>query len=80
MLNLKVNSLKGVVFEGDVEAVTSYNNKGKFDILPGHARFISIIGKEIVIYLDKDKNKKKYRLGEAVLRCADNKINVYLDV
>ena len=41
--HLVVRSREGVVYNGDVTALTSKNEEGKFDILAEHANFISLI-------------------------------------
>ena len=44
-----------VFYEGDAKMVSAANPVGKFDILPGHADFFSIlIPSEVTIETDKD--------------------------
>ena len=39
-----------VLFEGEVKAFSSFNERGTFDILYSHANFISLIRKNCVIH------------------------------
>jgi F0F1-type ATP synthase epsilon subunit len=47
--NLLVKSREGTLFDGVVASVSSYNKKGKFDVLPQHANFISLIKNKLII-------------------------------
>ena len=40
---LLVKSREGILYQGEVESMTSFNEKGEFDILSRHANFISLI-------------------------------------
>lgn len=48
-LNVKILSPTQTIFEGEVLSVSSVNSTGKFDILPYHANFITLISKNPVI-------------------------------
>jgi len=78
-LSIIVKSRDGIVFEGKAKSVTSNNEKGRFDILPNHANFITIINKELII--ERSKAKKEYiDVENGVLKVADNKIEVFLGI
>lgn len=64
-------------FEGEAEAVSSQNQLGKFDILPGHANFITFIFKNLTIHL-KNKEKKFFEFERGVLEVSKNKVNIFL--
>ncbi len=64
-------------FEGQAEAVSSQNKLGKFDILPGHANFITLIFKNLVIHTP-DKKKITYQFERGVLETSENKVKVFL--
>jgi len=56
LLNVRVFWLpvsKEVFFEGEAESVSSENQLGKFDVLPQHANFISLIFNEVIIVTPK---------------------------
>ena len=40
---LKVLSREGPIYDGEATSISSYNEKGLFDVLAHHANFIAII-------------------------------------
>jgi F0F1-type ATP synthase epsilon subunit len=77
--HLKVQSRDALLFEGDVNSVTSFNEEGKFDILAQHARFISLINKGLSI-VDANGQKKDINFDNALLRVKDDLVEVYVGV
>jgi len=78
-LHLTVHSRESVIFDGKIVSLTSYNDKGKFDITLNHANFISLVQKSLIIELDGG-GKREIRIDNGILRVVDNKINVYLGI
>ncbi|MHA2426602.1 MAG: hypothetical protein ACXADB_00980 [Candidatus Hermodarchaeia archaeon] len=76
---LKVRSREGVVYEGDVTSISSFNEKGKFDVLAQHTNFITLIQKKLIIR-DIKGTQKEIEVGNALLRVKDNTVEVYLGV
>jgi len=64
-------------FRGVAEAVSSQNKLGKFDILPEHTNFITLIFSDLAIYTP-DKKKTTYQFERGVLEISENKVNVFL--
>jgi len=64
-------------FRGMAEAVSSQNKLGKFDILPGHTNFITIILDNLTIYTS-NKRKITYQFERGVLEVSENKVNIFL--
>ena len=77
--HLLVRSRQGVLYEGEVSSISSYNEDGIFDILPEHANFISLIQKSLVIR-DLVNNVREFNVTTALLRNRNNKVEVYLGV
>lgn len=66
-------------FEGKVQSITAFNDKGEMDILPMHTNFVSIIKQYII--LDKGlPSEKKFDLDSGVLSVQDGKVDVYVGV
>lgn len=63
-------------FEGDIFAISSYNDKGLFDILPFHENFISLIKDKIILH-DKGM-QKEMKINNGLLKINGNKVNIYL--
>lgn len=79
LFHLKIVSKEGTLFDGDIKSLTSYNDKGKFDILGLHANFISIIYKKITI-IDKNGGSKDMDIDKALLRNKENNLEIYLGI
>jgi len=68
---------KEVFYEGEALSVSSKNQLGKFDILPKHTNFITLIFDELSIVTLKGE-KITYRFKRGVLEVRKNKVNIYL--
>lgn len=77
LLNLVVRNKQGILYNDKVEAVSSKNDKGIFDILPEHQNFISIIKDNIIIHKKINENQE-IKLENGVLRVYENKVNIYI--
>ena len=78
-LDLTVMSKTGVLFSGEVRAITAQNQRGAFDILPDHENFISIINEDMhVIHMDGKKQLIPVRYG--LLKVSRNHVQVFLDL
>lgn len=78
-MNIEVRKREGLVFSGLVRAVSSYNEKGPFDVLPYHTNFISIIREEVVLY-KTDGTEEKIPVDVGVLLVRENNAEAYLGV
>ena len=76
---LVVRQRDKVVFEGEVKAFSSINERGNFDILYSHANFISIIKKNYAIH-NIDGTKSEIEIDEGIVRAYGNKVTVYLGI
>jgi len=68
-----------ILYEGVAAAITSYNEKGKFDIIPMHTNFISIVMDKVVIH-EKDGKEAEISCDHGVLKVYMNHVNVFLGV
>ena len=66
-------------FKGKAEAITSENRVGEFDILPGHANFISLIFNSLTIQTTSEE-EKTFEFSRGVLEVTSNKVRVFLEV
>jgi F0F1-type ATP synthase epsilon subunit len=76
-LQVMILSPEKLLYQGPALALTSYNEKGKFDILPQHTNFITLIKDRLSVQFDKDK-VQGFLLDKGVIRCVDNKVKVYV--
>lgn len=77
-IKLTVRSPEAILFTGEAKALSSYNIRGLFDVLPLHENFISIIQKEVVVHLDKED--KSFPVEYGILKVTSNEIVVLLGV
>jgi F0F1-type ATP synthase epsilon subunit len=78
-IKIKVRNTQEIVFEGEVDRVTSYNEVGTFDVFPMHANFISIIKNGLALY-QKRKNIKEVKFGQAVIKVKQDVVNIFLGI
>lgn len=78
-LNVKVRDAQNIIFDGDVERISSYNEVGPFDLYPMHANFISIIWKELALYHNKEKIKE-IKFEQAVMKVKKDVVHIFLGI
>jgi len=76
-IHIKVRNTEGVLFEGDVDRITSYNEIGQFDIYPMHANFISIIKKGLILFRHHQK-LQDIKFDQAVLKIKKDNAGIFL--
>jgi F0F1-type ATP synthase epsilon subunit len=76
---VKISNADKLLYEGNAIAVSSYNEKGPFDILPMHANFISIIKDELVVHQSKGKSQEM-KIGSGIMKAVENKVLVFLGI
>ncbi|OGM15210.1 hypothetical protein A2V56_04290 [Candidatus Woesebacteria bacterium RBG_19FT_COMBO_42_9] len=78
-LYLKVRNRELLIFDGPVKSVTSFNDKGFFDVLPQHANFISLI-RRLLAFRDTGDQKREIKFDSAIMRVYRENIDVYLGI
>ena len=76
---VKIRDTENIVFEGEVERISSYNEVGPFDIYPMHANFISIVRQELVLYNNNQK-VKELKFEQAVMKVKQDSANIFLGI
>ena len=76
-ISVTIYDLEAIVYKGKIKALTSVNEKGKFDILPLHSNFISIV-KDYLILHEREGKDKEFKLKRGVLRVVNNEISIFL--
>ena len=74
-----IRDRSALLFQGTVEAVSSFNDKGPFDILPQHQNFISLIKQAVILHF-AGKQEKRIELTSGVLKVSSNNVEVYLGI
>lgn len=76
-IKIKITSPEEVIWEGKAEALSSKNSQGPFDILPGHANFITLIKNETIVVRKKAKDIK-FKFERSVLFNRNNEVIIYI--
>mgnify|MGYP001602947546 CR=1 FL=1 len=76
-ISVTIYSPESVIYKGKVKAITSVNDKGKFDILAFHSNFISIV-KDYLILHEPQGSEKVFKLKQGVLRLVNNQLSIFL--
>lgn len=79
VIKIKVRDTQKILYEGDVERISSFNEMGPFDVYPSHANFISIIQKELALYHKKAK-VKELKIEQAVLKVKQDVAHIFLGI
>ena len=76
-ITITIYSLESILYQGKVNALTSVNEKGKFDILPMHSNFISIVRDYLILH-GKNGSDKQFKLSQGVLKLTNNEAFIFL--
>ena len=74
-----VNSPSKLIWEGKATSVSSENSKGKFDILPEHANFITMI-EDKPITIRTGTTDRTLRYDNAVLSVKSGSVTIYAGI
>lgn len=78
-IKLIIRDTNEIVFEGEVDRISSFNEIGPFDVYPMHANFISILTQGISYYNKKEKIKE-LKLEQAVMKVKQDSVHVFLGI
>jgi F0F1-type ATP synthase epsilon subunit len=78
-LHLRIYTRQGVLFDSEINSLSSRNVEGKFDVLREHAQFISIIKEKITIRLING-TVQEVPLDNAVMRVKGEEVQVFLGI
>lgn len=78
-LSVHITTPEAVVFEGEVKALSSFNENGLFDILPMHENFISMIREKVVVY-PLSGEKQEVEIEKGVLKVIANEVHIFLGI
>jgi F0F1-type ATP synthase epsilon subunit len=77
-LKIKISSPGKVIWEGEAFSVSSKNSQGKFDILPHHANFLTIVEDQpLKISNQKRQVLQEFRFPRALIYNRNNQVAVY---
>jgi F0F1-type ATP synthase epsilon subunit len=74
-----IRDAENIIYDGEVDRISSFNEVGRFDIYPKHANFISIIRERITLYRDH-KVVKDLKIEQAIMKVKDDHANIFLGI
>lgn len=78
-LDVLIRDRGGALYEGKVDSLSSFNDRGPFDVLPLHSNFISLIKKSVALRL-RGKVVEELPIETGVMVVQENKVEVYLGI
>ncbi len=80
LLEVRVISPKDVIFTGFAKSVSSRNSMGKFDILPRHANFITLVNQQPITIIKSTGQSVSFKFDVAIVYTVNNKVNIYTNL
>lgn len=77
ILKLLIRDREKILFQGEVNTLTATNEVGKFDVLPRHSNFISLVN-GVVSYRQKGSEAIDIEVSNGVIKVEKNNVEVYL--
>ena len=78
-LDVLIRDRGGILYEGKVDSLSSFNDRGPFDVLALHANFISIVKRSVSLRL-RGKVVEELPIETGVLVVKANVVEVYLGI
>lgn len=80
LLQVRIIAPKEELFSGEALSISSTNSSGKFDILPLHANFVTLVENIPIIVRKADKTEEKFEFPMAIIYASRNQVKIYTDV
>lgn len=68
-----------MIFGGELKAVTTFNSKGRFDVLPEHAHFVSMITNKVILRRE-DGRTDEIDVQNGVIMVEDDTVKIFLGI
>lgn len=78
-IRVVIRNKEKILFQGDVKAVTSNNDAGKFDVLAMHSNFISLI-KDYVLIHKVDGTTEELKLENGLMRVLTDQVEIFIGI
>jgi F0F1-type ATP synthase epsilon subunit len=78
-LKVTIRSRKKLLYKGASYSVTSYSDKGFFDVLPQHANMVSLI-KDFVVVDKGMASQQDFSLERGVLTVYSDNVQIYVGI
>jgi F0F1-type ATP synthase epsilon subunit len=74
-----IRDTENILFEGEVDRITAFNEVGQFDVYPMHANFISLLTQQVTLYHNNEK-VKELKIEQAVLKVKADVAQIFLGI
>jgi F0F1-type ATP synthase epsilon subunit len=78
-LDVKARAPFHVYYEGAAKSVSASNSVGKFDILPGHADFFSVMTPGEVI-VETDKDPVVFNISNGIITVKGDEVLLFVNI
>lgn len=78
-IKVVVRDSENILFDGEVERISSFNEAGPFDVFPMHANFISILKQKLALY-HKNEKVKELPLEQAIMKVKQDIVHIFLGI
>lgn len=78
-LNVKVQSLFTVYYDGQAESVSAVNKTGPFDVLYEHANFFSLLTAGTIV-IRNDGEQFKVQVNQGMMQVSNNEVKVFVNI
>ena len=78
-LNVTARAPFHIYYEGAAKVVSAVNKVGKFDILPGHADFFSVLSPGDII-VETDADPVSFRITNGIITVRDNEVMLFVNM
>lgn len=78
-LEVKLYSQFHIYYDGSAESVSANNKTGRFDILPGHANFFTLLSEGVVKVISSGQSFD-FKMTRGVAQVSGNKVKVFIDI
>lgn len=79
-LQVKVFSQFRTFFEGTAQSFSATNKTGPFDILPGHANFLSLLQAGTISLIRAGDHQEQMQIERGIIHVNNDSVTVFLDV
>lgn len=79
MLKIRILAPDKEIYAGEAESFSSTNSSGTFDILPGHAKFVTLVENKPLIIRSSGGQKTEFTFPLAIIHVKQDQVNAYVN-
>ncbi len=77
LMHVKIISPQQLILETEAVSVSSKNLEGKFDILPQHTNFITVVENSPIVVKVPHQKDAVFNFPMAIIAVTENKVSIY---